>query len=160
MKRSNMNQSGFRPRLRIGGVPLHTRIVPFPLVCFTGALLTDIAYLNSEGQVQWANFSQWLLAFGELTGVVAGLLGVIDLLANRRESRPAATWVHMLGSMTALTLGLFNNLVHARDGWTGVVPTGIILSALTVAVLMLTGFLGRRLVHVHQARAYGSADPA
>ena len=142
--------SGFKPRLRILGVPLHAMLVSFPIACFTGALLTDLAYVQSGGQVQWTNFSQWLLAFGELTGVLAALFGLIDLFGNRPAQRPRSAWLHLAGSATVLTLGLFNNLVHARDGWTGVVPVGITLSAITVAVLVVTAFLGHRLAYVHQ----------
>ncbi len=37
----------FQPRVAIGGVPLHAMFVPFPIVCFTGALLTDITYAQT-----------------------------------------------------------------------------------------------------------------
>lgn len=144
-----MDHGGFKPKLHIGGVPLHAMLVSFPVACFTGALLTDLAYLESDGQVQWANFSQWLLAVGEFTGVLAAICGLVDLLGNPAHLRPKSAWLHMIGSATVLTLGLFNNLVHARDGWTGVMPTGITLSAITFAVLAITAFLGLRLAYGH-----------
>lgn len=145
-----MAETGFRPRAAIGGVPLHAMLVPFPIVCFTGALLTDIAYVNSGGQVQWVNFSEWLLAFGEFFGVIAALFGLFDLLRTPRQARPTSAWFHFLGSSITLTLGLFNNLIHSRDGWTSVVPMGLTLSVLTVIALTVTGFLGHRLAYVHQ----------
>ena len=39
-----MDRRVFRPRIAVGGVPIHAMLVPFPIVCFTGALLTDLAY--------------------------------------------------------------------------------------------------------------------
>ena len=138
---------GIRPRLALGGVPLRSMAVPFPIACFTGALLTDLAYLNSDGQVQWANFSQWLLAFGELMGVIAALFGLIDMLLTPRAARPSAAYFNFGASALVLVLGLFNNFVHARDGWTGVVPTGLTLSVLTVMVLIPTEFFGYRQAH-------------
>jgi uncharacterized membrane protein len=42
-----------------------------------------------------------------------------------------------------------NNLVHAGDGWTAVVPYGLILSAATVAVMAVTDWLGRSMVYRH-----------
>ena len=138
----------FRPHLALGGVPLHAMVVPFPIVCFIGAFLTDLAYLNSGGQVQWANFSQWLLAFGELMGAIAALLGLVDLFSRRRAARPNSAYFYFGGCALVLTLGLFNNFVHARDGWTGVVPTGLTLSVFTVLVLIPTEFFGYRLAHV------------
>ena len=143
-----MTASGFRPRPALGGVPLHAMVVPFPIACFTGALLTDLAYLNSNGQVQWANFSQWLLAFGELMGALAVLLGLIDLFTRPRAARSGGVYFNFGGSVLVLVLGLFNNFVHARDGWTGVVPTGLTLSVLTVLVLIPTEFFGYRQAHI------------
>lgn len=155
-----MDQPGFRPRVTLGGVPVHALLVSFPIVCFTGALLSDIAYLGSDGGVQWANFSQWLLAFGEVFGVIAALFGLIDLFSNARENRPRAAYFHWAGSVTVLVLGLFNNLVHARDGWTGVVPTGLTLSVLTVLAVLVTGFVGHRLAAAQHLRRTNRCAPA
>jgi uncharacterized membrane protein len=127
-------------------------LVPFPIVCFTGALVSDITYSNSP-QVQWANFSEWLLAFGLIIGLVAAIFGLIDFLSAR--ARPQSGWIHLIGNAIVLLLALFNNLVHARDGWTGVVPTGLTLSAITVLVMIVTGFLGWRMAYRHVERPVG-----
>ena len=42
-----------------------------------------------------------------------------------------------------LALASLNSLVHAGDGWTAVVPYGLILSAVTVIVVIATAWLGR-----------------
>ena len=147
-----MQVPGFRPHVTIGGVPVHAMVVGFPVVCFIGALIADVAYAQSP-QVQWANFAQWLLALGEIIGVAAALFGLFDLFMNKREMRPTIALWHWAGSVTTLVLGLFNNFVHARDGYTGVVPTGLTLSILTVITVIVTGFLGLRMVHVHQSHA-------
>ena len=44
-----------------------------------------------------------------------------------------------------LVLALINNFVHSRDAWTSVVPTGLILSALTVLAMIVTAVLDRSL---------------
>lgn len=144
-----MDPRPFRPRLTIGGVPIHAMLVPFPIACFTGALLSDLAYVNSP-QVQWANFAQWLLAFGLGFGVLAAVFGLVDFFGTRAPARPGSGWLHFAGNAVVLGLALVNNFVHSRDGWTGVVPTGITLSALTVAIMVVTGFIGHRLAYVHQ----------
>ena len=148
-----MAREVFLPRMAIGGVPIHAMLVPFPIVCFTGAMLTDITYSNSP-QVQWANFSEWLLAVGLIMGVLAAIFGLIDFLAAGK-ARPRIGWVHLIGNAVVLVLALFNNLVHARDGWTGVVPTGLTLSAITVLILIVTGYLGLRMAYRHVGRAEG-----
>jgi uncharacterized membrane protein len=148
-----MAREAFLPRMAIGGVPIHAMLVPFPIVCFTGAMLTDITYSNSP-QVQWANFSEWLLAVGLIMGVLAAIFGLIDFLAAGR-ARPRIGWFHLLGNAIVLVIALFNNLIHSRDGWTGVVPTGLTLSVITVLLMVITGFLGWRMAYVHVGRSVG-----
>jgi uncharacterized membrane protein len=123
-------------------------LVPFPIVCFTLALVTDIIYWRTS-YLMWAEFSAWLLLAGITFGAVAALFGIIDFFGNReiRARRPA--WPHAIGNVVVLVLAFFNNLVHAADGWTSVVPWGLTLSALTVLVMLVTGWLGASLVHVH-----------
>ena len=145
-----MARPGFYPRAAIFGVPVHAMLVPFPIACFTGALLSDITYMNTF-HYQWANFSQWLLAFGTFMGALAALFGLIDFLAAR-GARPKIGWFHLVGNAIVLLLALANNFVHARDGWVGVVPTGITLSALTVLLMIVTGFLGHRMTYRHIGR--------
>ena len=142
-----MAREVFRPTVAVLGVPVHAMLVPFPIACFTGAMLTDIIYSNSP-QVQWANFSQWLLAFGTFMGALAAIFGLIDFLAAGR-TRPSIGWFHLVGNAIVLVLALINNFVHARDGWTGVVPTGLTLSVITVLLMIVTGFLGHRMTYVH-----------
>lgn len=138
-----------RSTARIAGHPIHPMLVPFPIVCFAGALATDIAYA-ATADMTWSNFSAWLLAIGMATGVLAALAGLVDFLSNRlvRAQRPA--WPHLLGNVVVLGLALANNFVHSRDAWTSVVPTGLILSALTVALMLVTGWLGASLVYRHR----------
>jgi uncharacterized membrane protein len=140
-----MAREVFRPTVAILGVPIHAMLVPFPIACFTGAMLTDIVYSNSP-QVQWANFSQWLLAFGVIMGALAAIFGLIDFLAAGR-TRPRIGWFHLIGNAIVLVLALINSFVHARDGWTGVVPTGLTLSVITVLLMVVTGFLGHTMTY-------------
>jgi uncharacterized membrane protein len=137
-----------RSKASIAGHPLHPMLVPFPIVCFVGALLTDIAYWRSA-DMMWANFSAWLLTAGLIMGALAALAGLIDFLSERRIRALAPAWPHMLGNILAMVLSLFNVFVHTRDAWTSVVPTGLILSAVVVLILLVTGWLGGSLVHKH-----------
>jgi uncharacterized membrane protein len=40
--------------------------------------------------------------------------------------------------------------VHSRDGYTAVVPTGIVLSGVVVFIMVITGWLGREMVYRHR----------
>jgi uncharacterized membrane protein len=138
--------SRLRATMQIAKHPIHPMLVPFPIVCFVGALAADIAYARTA-EMMWADFSVWLLVVGTVMGVLAGIAGLIDFLGNRliRAQRPA--WLHMIGNIVALLLALLNTLVHTRDAWTSVVPVGLILSAIVVLILSVTGWLGWSMVH-------------
>ena len=146
-----MDRNAFRPRIAIGRVPIHAMLVPFPIACFTGALLTDLAYATSA-EVQWTNFSQWLLFFGTVFAGFAALFGLLDLLLNRAVDRPAIGWIHGGLNILLFVIAVFNNFVHARDGWTSVVPTGLTLSVIMVLIMIVSGFLGHRMVYAHVDR--------
>jgi uncharacterized membrane protein len=132
----------------IAGHPIHAMLVPFPIVCFTLALLTDIAFWQTSN-LMWTEFSAWLLLGGIVFGVLAAVFGAIDLLARREVRAQGPAWPHAIGNVIVLILAFLNNLVHASDGWTSVVPWGLTLSALTVAVILVTAWLGGSLVHIH-----------
>lgn len=52
------------PRLH----PLHAILLAFPMALFSGALLSDITYLNSA-EMQWSNFFAWLIRLKRERGI-------------------------------------------------------------------------------------------
>lgn len=134
---------------RVAMHPIHPMLVPFPIVCFVGALITDIAYWRTA-EMMWADFSAWLLFAGLLLGVLAAIAGLIDFVGSRRIPLMAAAWYHLVGNIVVLLLALFNCFVHSRDAWTSVVPEGLVLSALTVLVMLFTGWMGWEMVYRHR----------
>jgi uncharacterized membrane protein len=139
-----------RPRstVQIAQHPLHPMLVPVPIVCFIGALLTDVMYYLTA-EMMWADFSAWLLVVGVIIGVLAAIAGLIDLLSSRAIRSLTPAWPHAIGNVVVLALAFFNALIHSRDAWTSVVPTGLILSIITVLVLTVTGWLGWAMVYRH-----------
>jgi uncharacterized membrane protein len=97
--------------------------------------------------MQWANFSAWLLSVGLIGAALAALAGVIDFLGDRGIRRLRPAWIHVVGNVVAVGLSLINVFVHSRDAYTSVVPTGLILSAAVVLILLVTGWNGAALVH-------------
>jgi uncharacterized membrane protein len=130
-------QENLRATAQIARHPIHPMLMPVPIVCFVGALLTDIAYAMTA-QMMWANFS-------------AALAGLFDFLSGRLIRSRAPAWPYVIGNLAALVISFFNALVHTRDAWTSVVPTGLILSAIVVVILAITGWLGRGLVYRQDA---------
>jgi uncharacterized membrane protein len=137
-----------RSTARVFGHPIHPMLVPFPIACFVGTLVTDIAYWKTA-EMQWANFSAWLLAIGLIVSIFVVLAGLVDFLGDRRVRGLRAAWIHGLGNALALMLSILNAFVHSRDAWTSVVPTGLVLSALVVLILLVTAWFGGEMVYRH-----------
>ena len=111
---------------------IHPMLVPFPVAYFTAAFVTDLAYWRTD-EVMWERFSVWLIAGGLIMAAMVALAAIIDLAVGRQK--PA--WIRALGYLVAVLVSFVNVLVHSRDGYTAVVPTGLTLSAIVVAILLL-----------------------
>lgn len=136
-------KSAAKPR----GRPIHKMLVSFSAAYFVGALVTDLAYWQVP-DVVWERFSIWLIAAGLVMAGLAAIAYAIDLAGGRQIDRPA--WPRIIGYVIAVALSLVNAFVHSRDGYTAVVPTGLMLSALVVAVLLLTAGVASALANRHR----------
>ena len=122
----------------MGRVPISAMLAPFPMVCFVGAAATDLAYWYSAA-VMWETFSVWLLAAGLVMAGLAVFVGLLEFLFSRRIRAMRPPWSRLLGGTIVLVLSLVNVFVHSRDGYTAVVPQGLILSGLGVFILLVLG---------------------
>ena len=125
-------EAGRRPIVAARTRTIHSMLAPFPVAYFAAALVTDLAYWRTD-EVMWERFSVWLIAGGLVMAALVAIAAVVDLAFCRQK--PA--WFRALGYTVAVLLSLLNVLVHSRDGYTAVVPTGLTLSAIVVAILLL-----------------------
>jgi uncharacterized membrane protein len=111
-------------------------LASFSAAYFAGALVTDVVYWQMP-DVMWERFSIWLIMAGLVTAGLAVLAYIINTLAGRRR-RSRSAWPRLVGFALAVLLAVIDAFVHSRDGYTAVVPTGLMLSACVVIVLLLT----------------------
>jgi uncharacterized membrane protein len=121
--------------------PVYALLVQFPVVCFIGALVTDVAYLQTELYL-WETFSVWLLAAGCVMAGLAGLAALFSFISDPRVRAAPLAWPHALTSLIAALLSIVNAFVHSRDGYTAVVPTGLTLSAIVVVLMLAATWMG------------------
>lgn len=112
--------------------------------CFLGALVTDIVYARSPN-FMWVTFSVWLITVGLVVAGVAFAAGLIARLSHRRPGTLGAHWPAIVGFAAAVVVSIFNAFVHSRDAYQAVVPAGITLSAVAVALLVLAPVVDRAL---------------
>ena len=135
-RRIEERREGDRPGAFAG---LHRFLGGFPTAFFTLTLMTDYEYMHTAN-LMWQYFSIWLIVAALITGGLAVLAGIGDWVTGPRGRRGFG-W-HFGLTIVALLLGLLNAFVHSRDGWTAVVPEGILLSLVVVILLYVGGFIG------------------
>jgi uncharacterized membrane protein len=120
--------------------PLHPFFVGLGGALLMAALFTDYMY-SSNSLMQWANFSAWLIAGGLVLALIAAIVLLLEFVFGRTGP---IRWIDFLLLAAAAFLSLLNVLVHTRDAWTSVVPTGITLSLIVTILLIAVGIRGWR----------------
>ena len=107
---------------------------PIPYGFFLGALVFDVTYARSA-EILWVKTAAWLIAIGLLSAVLPRLINLVRVWfpgsTRRAAGEMAGFWLNLLAIAVAIT----NAFVHSRDAF-GVMPEGVWLSALTVALLV------------------------
>lgn len=125
---------------------LHPFFVSIGASLLIAALFTDYMY-SSNALMQWANFSAWLIAGGLVLALLAALVLGFELAAKRAGP---VRWFDFVMLAFATILSIINVLVHTRDGWTSVVPTGIALSLIVAVLLIVVGIRGWRVTEARR----------
>lgn len=145
-----------RSTAQIAGHPLHPMIIPFPIVFFVSAFVTDIVFL-SNGERAWAMASYWLLGAGLVMAALAAVLGLTDFLGDQRV-RVRAAWLHMIGNVIAVLLQFVNFYLRWSGSPETGVAVGVILSGLVVLLLLFNGWMGWELVYRHRVGVRDTVD--
>jgi uncharacterized membrane protein len=108
------------------------------------------------GNPAWATASLYLLGAALVMAALAAVAGVIDFLRDERIRNLSPAWHHMIGNVVAVVLSLWNwwRRYAAADPGAVVVPTGLIISALVVLILLYTGWRGWEMVYRHRVAVY------
>ena len=141
---------------KIGDHPIHPMLIPFPIVCFIGTLVTDIVYTRNH-DAGWATASHWLLGIGLVMAALAAVAGLTDYLGDERVRRLGDALKHMLANVTAVVLELVNLILRLRDD-TFIDSTGIWISVVVVLILLYSGWKGGDLVYRHRVGVHDTSN--
>jgi uncharacterized membrane protein len=134
-------------RAKLFGHPIHPMLIPFPIVCFVGAFVTDVVY-KQNSDPGWATASMWLLGVGLVMGALAAVAGLTDYLGDERIRRMSDALKHMLANVTAVIIELVNLVLRLNNpGFAQ--STGVYLSGVVVLILLYSGWKGGDLVYRH-----------
>lgn len=139
---------GTHTAVAIARHPIHPMVVPFPIAFLLAVVATDLAYLFS-GDVFWARVSLWLTGGGAWLGIVAGLIGTLELMIIRDIRHRAAGWSHFVMAVMLLAVGFINWLSRLDDPPGAIIAGGMYLSLLGAWLVAMAGWLGGELVFEH-----------
>lgn len=126
---------------RYGLNPLHAILLGFPVALFVAAVIADIAYMQTA-QVQWSNFSSWLIAGGLLFGGFVALWALVDFIRWRGVGRQWSRPLYFLLIAAMWVIGFINALIHSGDAWYSVSTTGLIFSIVTALLALVAAWIG------------------
>jgi uncharacterized membrane protein len=151
------------------GHPFHPILVTVPIGAWVSSLVFDIASRIVGNPGFLTQGSVWLIAIGVIGALAAAAIGLLDLLAIPTGTPAFRTGlVHMSLNLT-VTAAYIVNFFWRQGGYgqPGSVPIGpLVLSAISLAALGVSGYLGGKLAYhygvrvadeVTQAQGYQSA---
>ena len=155
------NDEGYRPghpqsTAKIADHPIHPMLIPFPIVCFVGAFVTDVVHSQNQNP-GWAEASIWLLGIGLVMAALAAVAGLTDYLGDDRIRRLGDALKHMLANVVAVVLELVN-LVLRLDNPDFAASTGIWISGIVVLILIYSGWKGGDLVYRHGVGVHDTSN--
>lgn len=131
----------------VAGHPIHAMSVHFPIALVFATLGVDIFYWWTADPF-WVRVGLWSSGFAFATGVLAGVVGTLELLLVRGIRNRAASWAHAIAAMLLLAVAGTNWFLRLIEP-AAVLPHGLLLSLLAGAVTGLAGWHGGKLIFHH-----------
>lgn len=139
----------------IAGHPIHPMLVPIPIGLWLFSLVCDLIVAGGSTNPAWATVALYTMGGGIVGALLAAVPGLIDLLSLPAEPRKTAI-AHMTINLTVVVLYVVNWWLRLR---TPESPGALIwLSVIAIGLLVVSGWLGGKMVYVHGIAVDTPAD--
>lgn len=135
------------------GHPFHPILVTVPIGAWVASLVFDVGSHIVEDPEFLAQGSRWLIAIGVVGALVAAAIGLLDLLAIPTGTPAFRTGLIHMSLNLAVTIAFAVGFWWRSSEPSGPVTAGpLALSAVSLAVLAVSGFLGGKLAYHYGVR--------
>lgn len=134
-----------RTPAQIAGHPIHPMLVTLPIGLWLFSFACDLIGLRSDTPETWATVSLYAMVGGIIGAAGAAIPGVIDFMSLRDRPTRQTALAHMVLNVTVLTLFAANALLRANEAIDA--SASLVLSAVAVLLLGVSGWLGGKLVY-------------
>lgn len=142
------------------GHPVHPILVTVPIGAWTMAFVFDLVSRSAGEPEVFAKGAFWLIGFGVLGALAASVFGLMDFRTIPKGTAAFKTAVtHLLLNDVAMALFAVNFLLRRShlDDSSGTPVSLIVLTAVTLAVLGISGYLGGKLSYTYGVRVVDDA---
>lgn len=137
-----------RASANIGGHPIHTMLIAFPIGLWVFSFIADLIYIW-RGNPAWESVAFYTLAGGCIGAVLAAVFGLIDLLGVKDNQVFRTGLMHAGCNVVALLIFAASFYLRTTGG-SHMIGGGskipVVLSFIGVIVLSVGGWLGGELV--------------
>jgi len=127
--------------------PIHPMLVTIPVGLWVFSFICDLMSLRVGEQPVWAVVAVYCMFGGIVGALVAAIPGLIDLLSLKQPVRKIAL-MHMGLNLAVVALYAFN--VRSRFPDPEPETWQILLSLATILMLLVSGWLGGKMVYEHR----------
>jgi uncharacterized membrane protein len=122
-------------------------LVPIPIGLWLFSFVCDLLFVFGTGVSLWFTLAFYTMIGGLIGAVLAAIPGFIDML-SLSGSRKRIALFHMTINLVVVALYAFNIGLRISGSEQNTVP--VILSAIAVALLGVSGWLGGHMVYVYR----------
>ncbi len=135
--------------------PIHPMLVPIPIGLWLFSFVCDLLFTFGSGVSVWFTVAFYTMIGGVVGAVLAAIPGFIDML-SLAGSRKRIALAHMTINLVVVALYVFN--IGLRINGPGEHTVPLVLSAIAVALLAVSGWLGGHMVYVYRVAVDVSDD--
>jgi uncharacterized membrane protein len=142
------------------GHPFHPILVTIPIGAWVTSLVLDIGARASDQPAGLARAAYWAIGVGIVGALVAAIFGLMDVLTIPRDSKAFRVGLtHMAFNLTVVAAFVASFIWRSSRGVSLETSIGqIVLSAVALALLVVSGFLGGMLTYRYGVRVAAEAD--
>lgn len=133
-----------RTPANIAGHPIHPMLIPLPIGLWVFSFVCDIIARFAADPASWQLVAFYTMVGGIVGALLAAVFGLIDLLSLPAGPIRTTAVTHMIINLTVVVLFVINAWLRMSDR---AMPTGFWLSLIAIVLLVVSGWLGGKMVY-------------
>jgi len=147
-----------RTPAQIAGHPVHPMLVTIPIGLWVFSLVCDLIARGSSQPETWSTVALYTMVGGIVGALAAAAAGLVDMLSLRNRPVFKTALLHMAINLVVVTLYVVNAWTRANGTASAGMALG--LSLVAIALLLVSGWLGGKMVYLHGVAVHTEDEPA